>query len=160
MPFVIVVSPNNVTECHMMMYKFHVFSFLLAHVSLIIPSLSQPLPSPLSLNSSDELASSRMGPLSMQMGGTGPYQTHRMPAMQFPYHQQHLKQPLMPFDTIGQRFPHSPPSMHSQMDHRLGVHSPIVPLAVSFSVGYLLFRLLALGVILLEKGLLKTLFSL
>ena len=49
-----------------------------------------------------------------------------------------------------------PPPRSPTMDRfgppPFGGGSPIVPLAVSFSVGYLLFRLLALGVILLEKG--------
>lgn len=44
---------------------------------------------------------------------------------------------------------------YPQYHHHFPAHvpgSPIVPLAVSFSVGYLLFRLLALGAIFLEKG--------
>lgn len=46
-------------------------------------------------------------------------------------------------------------NIHPQYHHHFPTHvpgSPIVPLAVSFSVGYLLFRLLALGAIFLEKG--------
>lgn len=35
---------------------------------------------------------------------------------------------------------------------RLSPPSPILPMALSFSIGYVLFRLLAMGVILLEKG--------
>lgn len=54
-------------------------------------------------------------------------------------------------------------NLRPQYQHYFPTHvpgSPIVPLAVSFSVGYLLFRLLALGVIFLEKGSLKSVYYL
>lgn len=46
-------------------------------------------------------------------------------------------------------------NIQPQYHHHFPTHvssNPVVPLAVSFSVGYLLFRLLALGAIFLEKG--------
>lgn len=61
-------------------------------------------------------------PMGAQMMGSWPQRSHNVHPQYYPHYSSHLP------------------------------GSPIVPLAVSFSVGYLLFRLLALGVIFLEKG--------
>lgn len=94
------------------------------------------------LQNTSEVASSRMNVM--------------LPLQSVPYPTQLHKQMSMPeANQMGNRFVGNwPQRTHLAPYQHFPPHlaSPIVPIAVSFSLGFLLFRLLALGVLFLEKG--------